>query len=136
MALIPAKTKYRKYQRGKVKGKENRATELAFGSFGLKALQCGRISEKQLEAVRKAILRFLKKGGKYWLRIFPDKPITSKGVEFSMGGGKGDVVGWVAPVRAGRILIEIDGIEAKMAKEALKRAASKLPIKTKIVEKK
>jgi large subunit ribosomal protein L16 len=93
------------------------------------------ITEQQLEAVRKVILKYLKKGGKFWLRIFPQKPITSKGVEFSMGGGKGDVVGYVAPVKAGRILFEIDGIDEETAKEALRKAASKLPIKTKFVKK-
>jgi large subunit ribosomal protein L16 len=136
MALRPAKTKYRKEQRDrKFQGIETRVTKLAFGSFGLQSLESKWITEQQLEAARKVILKYLKKGGKFWLRIFPQKPITSKGVEFSMGGGKGDVVGYVAPVKAGRILFEIDGIDEETAKEALRKAASKLPIKTKFVKK-
>jgi large subunit ribosomal protein L16 len=135
MALIPSKTKYRKAQRGRVKGVETRATELCFGSFGLKSLESKWITEKQIEAARKVILRYLKKGGRFWIRIFPDKPVTSKGVEFSMGGGKGDVSHYVAPVRAGRILFEIEGIDEKDAKEAFRKVASKLPVKTKFVKK-
>lgn len=136
MALIPSKTKYRKAQRARgFAGVETRVKELAFGSFGLKALESKWITEKQIEAARRVILRYLKKGGKMWIRIFPDKPITSKGVEFSMGGGKGDVVGWVAPVKVGRILFEIDGIDEKSAREALRKVASKLPLKTKFVQK-
>lgn len=131
----PSRTKYRKAQRGRVRGVEQRVNKLCFGSFGLKSLEAGRIKEKHLEAARKIILRYLKKGGKYWFRIFPDRPITSRGVEFSMGGGKGDVVGYVAPVKAGRILIEIEGIEEELAKEALKKVASKFPIKTKFIKK-
>jgi large subunit ribosomal protein L16 len=135
MALIPGKTKYRKAQRGRVKGIETRATELCFGSFGLKTLESKWITEKQIEAARKVILRYLKKGGRFWIRIFPDKPVTSKGIEFSMGGGKGDVSHYVAPVKAGRILFEIEGIDEKEAKEAFRKAASKLPVKTKFVKK-
>jgi large subunit ribosomal protein L16 len=135
MALIPSKTKYRKAQRGRVRGTETRATELCFGSFGLKSLESKWITEKQIEAARKVILRYLKKGGRFWIRIFPDKPVTSKGVEFSMGGGKGDVSHYVAPVRAGRVLFEIEGIDEESAREAFKKVASKLPVKTKFVKK-
>lgn len=131
----PSRTKYRKAHRGKVRGIEQRVNKLSFGSFGLKSLEPGRISEKHLEAARKIILRYLKKGGKYWFRIFPDRPVTSKGVEFSMGGGKGDVVGYVAPVKAGRVLIELEGIDEESAKEALRKVASKFPIKTKFIKK-
>jgi large subunit ribosomal protein L16 len=116
-------------------GIETRVTDLAFGSFGLKAMESKWIDEKQLEAVRKIILKYLKKEGKIWFRVFPQKPITSKGVEFSMGGGKGDVVGYVAPVKKGRIIVEIDGIDEETAKEALRKAAAKLPLKTKFVKK-
>jgi large subunit ribosomal protein L16 len=135
MALRPSITKYKKEQRGRMKGVETRATELAFGSFGLKSLESKWITEQQIEAARKVILRYLKKGGKFWIRIFPQKPATSKGVEFSMGGGKGDVVKYVAPVRAGRILFEIDGIDEETAKKALKKVGVKLPVKTKFVKK-
>mgnify|MGYP001772932164 CR=1 FL=1 len=136
MALIPSKTKYRKQQRDRgFQGVETRANKLCFGSFGLKALESKWVTEKQIEAARKIILKYLKKEGKLWIRIFPDKPITSKGVEFSMGGGKGDVVGWVAPVKAGRILFEIDGIDENSAREALRKARAKLPLKTKFVKK-
>jgi large subunit ribosomal protein L16 len=135
MALVPKKLKFKKERRGRMKGIERRATELAFGSFGLKALENSWITEKQIEAARKVILRYLRKGGKFWLRIFPQKPVTSKGVEFSMGGGKGDFSHFVAPVKAGRILFEIDGLEEEKAKEALKKVGHKLPIKTKFVKK-
>jgi large subunit ribosomal protein L16 len=135
MALIPSKTKYRKAQRGRMRGIETRATELCFGSFGLKSLESKWITEKQIEAARKVILRYLKKGGRFWIRIFPDKPVTSKGVEFSMGGGKGEVSHYVAPVRAGRILFEVEGIDEEDAKEAFRKVANKLPVKTKFVKK-
>jgi len=137
MALIPSKFKFRKRQKElyRIEGKETRATELVFGSFGLKALEGAFLTEKQIEAARKVILRYLKKGGKLWIRVLCEKPITSKGVEFSMGGGKGDVSGYVAPVKAGRIIFEIEGIDEKDAREALRKAASKLPIKTKFVKK-
>jgi large subunit ribosomal protein L16 len=136
MALRPAKTKYRKEQRDRgFQGVETRVTELAFGYFGLKSLESKWITEQQIEAARRIILKYLRKGGKLWIRIFPQKPITSKGVEFSMGGGKGDVVGYVAPVKAGRILFEIDGIDEESAKEALRKASAKLPLKTKFVKK-
>jgi large subunit ribosomal protein L16 len=136
MPFRPAKTKYRKEQRDRgFKGIETRVRDLAFGSFGLKAMESKWIDEKQLEAVRRIILKYLKKEGKVWFRVFPQKPITSKGVEFSMGGGKGDVVGYVAPVKKGRIIVEVEGLDEKTAKEALRKAAAKLPLKTKFVKK-
>ena len=133
--LLPKKVKHRKWQRGKSRGVENRATELNFGSFGLKSLGTSWISSKQLEASRRAILRYFKKGGKMWVRVFPDKPVTSKGNEVGMGGGKGSVESYVFPVRPGRLIFEIDGIPEQAARQALKIAGDKLPIKTKIIKK-
>lgn len=133
--LIPRKVKYRKAQRGRMKGIERRVTELAFGSFGLKSLERKWITAKQIEAARRAILRYLKKGGKLWIRIFPQKPVTSKGTEFSMGGGKGDVSHYVFPIKPGRIIFELEGLEEKIAREALNKAGDKLPVKTKFVKK-
>lgn len=122
-------------QKGRSKGIERRATELAFGSFGLKSLESRWILSKQIEAARKTILRYLKKGGKLWIRIFPQKPITSKGVEFSMGGGKGEVIGYAFPIKPGRIIFEIEGVKEEVAREALEKAGDKLPVKTKFVKK-
>ena len=135
--LQPSKTKYRKEQKGRKRnqGKATRGTELVFGSFGLKSLETKWLKDKQIEAARRAILRYLRKKGKMWIRIFPQKPITSKGVEFSMGGGKGDVVGYVFPVKPGRIIFELDGVEEEVAKKAFREAADKLPIKTVFVKK-
>ena len=133
--LQPKKMKYRRWQKGRSKGVEVRATELAFGSFGLKAMEKKWIKASQIEATRRAIVRNLKKKGKLWLRIFPQKPITSKGTEFPMGGGKGDVEGYVFPIKPGRIIFELDGIEEEVAREAFKEASHKLPIKTKFVKK-
>lgn len=137
MGLIPAKLKYRKRQKElrRIKGVEKRVSNLVFGEFGLKAKEGGFLKEKQIEAARKAILKHLKGKGKLIIRVICDKPITSKGVEFSMGGGKGDVVGYVAPVKKERIIFEISGVEEEVAKKALRVAASKLPIKTEIVKK-
>lgn len=132
--LFPKKQKFRKAQRGRLKGEAKGGTSLAFGAYGLKTLDRGLISSRQIEAARRAITHFVKRGGKIWIRIFPDKPVTFKGVEVSMGGGKGDVVGYVAPVRPGRILFEIDGVSEAMAKEAFRRASHKLPVKTKFVK--
>jgi len=126
--------KHRKWQKGKSKGVETRGTELCFGSFGLKAMEKLWIKASQIEAARKVILRYLKKKGKLWIRIFPTKPVTSKGTEFGMGGGKGDVVGYVFPVRSGRIIFELDGVDEALAKEAFQEASDKLPIKTKFIK--
>jgi large subunit ribosomal protein L16 len=136
--LIPKKVKYRKWHRGgrgKTSGVETRGTEISFGSYGLKALESGWITARQLEASRRTILRYLKKRGKLWIRIFPYKPITSKGIEVPMGGGKGSVEYYVFPTKAGRILFELDGVTEDIAKEAFKKAQDKLPIKTKFVKK-
>jgi len=131
--LYPKKVKHRKWRRGKSKGIETRGTELAFGSFGLKGLEARWISARQIEAARRAILRYLKKGGKLWIRIFPQKPVTKKGTEVPMGGGKGSVDHYVFPIKPGRIIFELEGIKEEQAREALKTAAIKLPIKTKFI---
>lgn len=133
--LYPRRVKHRKWQKGRSKGIETRATELNFGSFGLKSLERKWISARQIEAARRAILRYLKKGGKLWIRIFPDKPVTKKGVEVPMGGGKGAVDHYAFPVRPGRIIFELEGIPEDQAREALRQAATKLPIKTKFIKK-
>jgi large subunit ribosomal protein L16 len=132
--LYPKKVKHRKWRKGVSKGIEVRGTELAFGSFGLKALETRWISTRQLEAARRAILRYLKKGGKLWIRIFPQKPVTRKGVEVPMGGGKGAVEFYVFPIKPGRIIFELEGVKEEIAREALRKAADKLPIKTKFVK--
>lgn len=134
--LAPKKTKYRKAQKGRKrkKGMTAKRAQLAFGDFGLKALETSWITDKQIEAARRVIAKFVKKGGKMWLRIFPDKPVTKKSPEVPMGGGKGSVDHWVAAVKAGTILFEITGIEEKLAHQAFKLAAGKLPIKTKFVK--
>ena len=126
--LMPKRVKHRKWHRGTSKGVENRATELAFGSFGLKAFGTKWITAREIEAARR-------KGGRVWLRLFPDKPITSKGVESALGGGKGAVDHYVFAIRPGRIIFEIDGLKEDMALQALKEAASKLSVKTKLIRK-
>ena len=131
--LMPKKVKHRKWHRGKSKGIETRGTSLVFGSYGLKSLGSKWISGRQLEAARRAILRYFKKGGKLWIRIFPQKPITKKGIEVPMGGGKGDVDHYAFPIKPGRIIFEIEGIPEDSACEALRKAAAKLPIKTKVI---
>lgn len=133
--LQPRKVKHLKRMKGRSRGLERRGVELAFGSYGLKAMGTKWITTSQIEAARIAIRRTLKRKGKIWIRIFPDKPITFKGVEAPMGGGKGKVVGYVFPIRPGRIIFELDGIEEEKAQEALAKAAAKLPIKTKFVKK-
>jgi len=133
--LMPKRVKYKKMQKGRSKGIERRGTELTFGSYGLKSLETCWISARQIEAARRAILRYLKKGGKLWIRIFPQKPITSKGTEFSMGGGKGAVSHYAFPIKPGRIIFELEGIKEEVARQALKIAADKLPIKTKFIKK-
>lgn len=135
--LIPKKVKHRKWQKGRSRKRkvETRGVALSFGSFGLQALENSWISSKQIEASRKAISHFTKRGGKIWIRIFPDKPVTKRPPETTMGGGKGSVEYYVFPVRIGRIIFEIDGINKEMAKEALRRAGHKLPVKTRIISK-
>ena len=132
--LMPRKVKHRKWRKGRTKGIETRATELAFGSFGLKSLGSRWISSRQIEAARRAVIRYFKKGGKLWIRIFPEKPVTRKGVEVPMGGGKGAVDHYVFPVKPGRIIFELEGLKEEVAREALKKAADKLPVKTKFIK--
>ena len=131
--LTPRKVKHRKWRKGRSKGKSSRGTEIVFGSFGLKSLETRWISARQIEAGRRAIIRYLKKGGKLWIRIFPDKPVTRKGTEVPMGGGKGGVSHYVFPIKPGRVIFEIEGVKEEVAKEALGKAADKLPIKTKFI---
>lgn len=135
--LLPKKVKHRKWHKGRRRkvGIATRRVELDFGSFGLKTLEHGWITSRQIEAARKAVSRMTKKSGKLWIRIFPDKPITTKGVEIPMGGGKGAVDHFVAPVKPGVILFELDGLDAQSAREALRLASHKLPVKTTIVQK-
>ena len=133
--LSPKKVKFRKQQKGRIKGKATRGTEINFGDAGLKALESGKITNQQIEAARVAMMRHIKRGGKVFIRIFPDKPITAKPAETRQGKGKGSPVGWCCPVKPGKILYEIKGVDINLAKEALKRASYKLPIKTAIVEK-
>ena len=132
--LMPKKIKHRKWHKGRSRGIERRAAELSFGSYGLKALEERWITARQIEASRRAIIRYLKKGGKLWIRIFPDKPITKKGTEVPMGGGKGTVEYYAFPIKPGRIIFELEGIKEEMAKEAFSRAADKLPIKTRFIK--
>ena len=129
--LMPKKVKFRKQQRGRMKGKAWRGSELSFGDYGLKVMECGYITDRQIEASRVAMTRFIKRGGKIWVRVFPDKPITKKPQETRMGKGKGAPDQWVCVVRPGRVLFEMEGVTEKDAREAMRLAAAKLPIMTK-----
>lgn len=131
--LMPKRVKHRKVQRGKRRGKSYRGSKITFGEYGLQALEAGWISNNQIEAARIAITRHIRRGGKVWIRIFPDKPITSKPAETRMGSGKGAPEGWVAVVRPGRIIYEIGGVSRDLAKEAVRLASHKLSIKTKFI---
>jgi len=131
--LQPKKTKFRKMQKGRMKGLAQRGSQLSFGSFGIKALEETWITARQIEAARIAVTRYMKRQGQVWIRIFPDKPITSKPAEVRMGKGKGAPEYWAAVVRPGRVLFECDGVSKEVAQEALRLAAQKLPIKTKFV---
>jgi large subunit ribosomal protein L16 len=131
--LQPKKTKYRRRQKGRMKGNAQRGNYLAFGSFGIKALEEAWITGRQLEAARQAVTRKMKREGQIWIRVFPDKPITKKPAEVRMGKGKGSPEGFVAPITPGRILIEAEGVPYELAKDALRLAAQKLPILTKFV---
>jgi len=131
--LQPKRTKFRKMQKGRVKGLAYRGSTLAYGSFAIKTMDIGFISSRQIEATRIAITRFMKREGKVWIRIFPDKPMTSKPAEVRMGKGKGAPSHWVAPVRPGRIMFEVDGVSLETAHEALRLGAQKLPVRCKIV---
>ncbi len=133
--LLPKKTKYRKLHKFKNLGKATTKTGVDFGSFGLKSLESSWITARQIEAARKVMTRFTRKGGKIWIRIFPDKPVTKKGGEIPMGKGKGPVDHYIAPVRAGTVMFEMDGISEEMAKKAINLAAYKLPVKSKFITK-
>lgn len=130
---MPKRVKWRKQQRGRMKGQSNRGSTLSFGHYGLKAMEPAWITSRQIEAARVAITRHVKRGGKVWIRIFPDKPVSKKPAETRMGKGKGAPEYWVAVVKPGRILFEIEGIPLEVAREAMRLAAHKLPIKTKFV---
>ena len=132
--LQPKKVKHRKQQKGRMRGKAYRGSTLAFGDFGLQAQETGRLSSRQIEAARIAMTRHVKRGGKVWIRVFPDKPITKKPAETRMGKGKGNPEEWVAVVKMGRMLYEMEGVPVKVAQEALRLAAHKLPIATRFVE--
>lgn len=131
--LQPKKVKHRKWFRGRSRGVESRGTRLAYGNFGLKSDGSCWITARQIEAARRAITHHIQRGGKVWIRIFPDKPVTKKPPEVTLGGGKGAVDHYVFPVRPGRVLFEMDGVQADIAREALRRAAAKLPVKTTII---
>ncbi len=131
--LMPKRVKYRKQQRGRMRGKATSGARISFGSYALKALEPAWITSRQIEAARIAITRHVKRGGKLWIRIFPDKPVTKKPLETRMGKGKGSPEFWVAVVKPGRILFEMEGVPAEVAKEAMRLASHKLPIKTRFV---
>lgn len=131
--LQPKKTKFRRAQKGRMKGNSQRGNQLAFGTFGIKALESHWITGRQIEAARQAVTRYMKREGQIWIRIFPDKPITKKPAEVRMGKGKGAPEGFVAPVTPGRIIIEAEGVPYEVAKEALRLAAQKLPVTTKFI---
>jgi len=131
--LQPKRTKFRKMQKGKMKGLAGRGSELAFGSFGIKSLEPAWITSRQIEAARIAVTRFMKREGQVWIRIFPDKPVTKKPAEVRMGKGKGAPEYWVAVVRPGRMIFEAEGVPLEIAKEAMRLAAQKLPVQTKFV---
>jgi large subunit ribosomal protein L16 len=132
--LQPKRTKFRKQHKGRNRGVATRGCKVSFGEFGLRSQGYARITARQIEAARRAVSRFIKRGGKVWIRIFPDKPITQKPVEVRMGKGKGNVEYWVALVQPGRVLFEIEGVPLDLAKEAFRLAAAKLPVQTEFVE--
>jgi large subunit ribosomal protein L16 len=131
--LMPKKVKYRKQMRGRRRGKAQRGSKVSFGDYGLKIMECGWITDKQIEAGRVAMTRFVKRGGKIWIRIFPDKPITKKPAETRMGKGKGAPEGWVAVVRPGKVIFEMEGVPEDVAREAMRLASHKIPLKSSFV---
>lgn len=133
--LMPKRVKYRKAHRGRRKGKASRGNRINFGEYGLQALESSWVTSRQIEAARRAIVRHVRRGGKLWIRVFPDKPVTKKPAETRMGSGKGSVDHWVAVVKPGRILFEIAGVREEAAREAMRRASHKLPIKTQFIAK-
>jgi len=132
--LFPKKTKHRKKHRASLKGNATRGTRLSFGQFGLKSLGRSEITSRQIEAARRVIIRYLKKGGKLWIRIFPDHPVTFKGIEVSMGGGKGEVDHYAYPLKPGRVIFELSGISEEAARDAFRKETHKLPVKTKFIK--
>jgi len=132
---MPRKVKHRKSQKRRLRGVAAQKTEISFGAFGLRAITSSWISSRQIESARRAMTRYVQRGGKIWIRIFPDKPVTAKGSEIPMGSGKGAVDRYVAPVQRGTILFEMDGVDKEIAEKAMKLAAYKLPVKTKFIEK-
>ena len=133
--LMPKRVKYRRVQRGRLKGKASRGNKLAYGQYGLVALEPAWVTSNQIEAARIAMTRYIRRGGKVWIKIFPDKPITEKPAETRMGSGKGSPEYWVAVVKPGRVMFEMDGVNEEIAREAMRLASHKLPIKTKFVKK-
>ncbi len=131
--LSPKKVKYRKRHKGKMRNKASRGNDLAFGDFGLQSMECGFITSRQIEAARIAISRFVKRGGRIWIRIFPDKSLTKKAAETRMGSGKGNVEEWVFVSQPGRVLYEMEGVPVELAKEAFRLASHKLPVKTRLI---
>ncbi len=131
--LMPKRIKYRKQHRGRRRGHATRGNTIAFGEWGLQALDPAWITNRQIEAARVALTRHIKRGGKVWIRIFPDKPVTKKPAETRMGKGKGNPEGWVAVVQPGRVMFELEGVDEKLAREALRLASAKLPIRTRVV---
>ena len=128
--LQPKRTKYRKMMKGRNRGPATRGTKVSFGEFGLKATTRGRLTSRQIEAARRALTRFIKRGGRVWIRVFPDKPVSKKPLEVRMGSGKGNVEYWVAQIQPGRMLYEMEGVAEDVAREAFKLAAAKLPVQT------
>ena len=133
--LSPRKVKFRKKQKGRLRGMALRGSRISFGDIGIKAMTHGKLTSQQIESARVAIMRHIKRGGKVWIRVFPDQPVTAKPAEVRQGKGKGAPVGWVAPVKPGRVLYEVKGVSLELAREALVRASHKLPVKTAIVVK-
>ncbi len=132
--LQPRKTKHRKAHKGRIRGAATRGTEIDFGQFGLQTLENGRLTSRQIESARVAITRYVKRGAKLWIRVFPDKPVTKKPAETRMGKGKGDLSEYVAPIKRGQMLYELSGVTTSLAKEAFRLASHKLPVKTRTVE--
>ena len=132
--LMPKRVKYRKMQRGRIKGLAQRGNQVTFGTYALQATDRDFLTSRQIEAARRAIVRYIRRGGKVWIRVFPDKPITKRAAETRMGSGKGSVDHWVAPVRPGRVLIEMAGVREDLAREALRLAAQKLPVRTQFIK--
>jgi len=133
--LSPRRTKFRKHHRGRMRGKATRGNTISFGDYALQAQECSWITARQIEAARRAMTRYIRRGGKIWIRIFPDKPVTMRPAETRMGSGKGNPEFWVAVVKPGRVMFEMDGVTEDIAKEAMRLASSKLPIKTKFLVK-